>query len=518
MVKRLLLLLTVMGSFSPVHATLVRVSSATALYGESGYQSGFYDPGTGYAYFGSSSAVAVSTESQVSRFTTPLLAYNTSFLLSSGAVSMALLDSTSGYAYFASTRTPADISKMRLSDGVQVASATLLTTGSIGTGVVDATNGYIYWGTATDPAQIVLMNMTDLSLSGYLTLPSAASPLTTALIDESHTYAYFASSTTPSVVTRVRMSTFTLNASLTLDATDGPIVSGAIDSSLGYAWFGTNQSPGKVIRLRLSTFTRNQALTLNTGENSLTSAVYDPTYKSVYFGTDTSSGMVVQVNGQTMLRTETLILPGGEDYLRSAAIDATNHYAYFGTYTTPPRLVQVDVIGGAPEITTQPNSQTVGLGQSVTFTIAATGRSLTYQWKRDGTALSGQTGTSYTIATAALSDDGARFTCTVTSSSGTTTSSEALLTVQPDVHAYPNPWRADRHTGSMIFNGLPSGSHVKIYTLNAQWVRSLTEQGGIATWDLRNDGGENVASGYYFYVVDTPNNRQDLRGKIAVIR
>ena len=69
------------------------------------------------------------------------------------------------------------------------------------------------------------------------------------------------------------------------------------------------------------------------------------------------------------------------------------------------------------------------------------------------------------------------------------------------------------------FNGLPSNSSVEIFTLAAQFVRSVPANDGVATWDLKTSGGQNAASGYYFYVVKTGNDRHDgLRGKFAIIR
>jgi len=41
---------------------------------------------------------------------------------------------------------------------------------------------------------------------------------------------------------------------------------------------------------------------------------------------------------------------------------------------------------------------------------------------------------------------------------------------------------------------------------------------GAATWDLTNDASEKVASGYYFYLVTTPDARQTVKGKIGVIQ
>jgi hypothetical protein len=45
----------------------------------------------------------------------------------------------------------------------------------------------------------------------------------------------------------------------------------------------------------------------------------------------------------------------------------------------------------APSITTQPASNTVAVGQTATFSVAATGNgTLSYQWRKGGASLAGQ--------------------------------------------------------------------------------------------------------------------------------
>ncbi|HEX7479953.1 MAG TPA: MopE-related protein [Polyangiales bacterium] len=83
----------------------------------------------------------------------------------------------------------------------------------------------------------------------------------------------------------------------------------------------------------------------------------------------------------------------------------------------------------APTIQQQPASLSLITGQAATFSVAASGTDVTLQWKRNGTAISGATGGSYTLASAARTDSGAQFTVTVTNSVGSVTSSVATLTV-----------------------------------------------------------------------------------------
>lgn len=83
----------------------------------------------------------------------------------------------------------------------------------------------------------------------------------------------------------------------------------------------------------------------------------------------------------------------------------------------------------APVITAQPSDRTAAVGQSVTFTVSASGsQPLSYQWQRDGADIAGATAPSYTF-TAAMGDDGSVFRAVVTNELGSATSRGATLTV-----------------------------------------------------------------------------------------
>lgn len=100
-----------------------------------------------------------------------------------------------------------------------------------------------------------------------------------------------------------------------------------------------------------------------------------------------------------------------------------------GSITSAPFTLNV-TSGAPPAITTQPQSQTVGVGDPVTFSVAATGGGpLRYQWLRDGTAIAGAVASSYTIVSTAQSDDGRQFSVRIVNSLGAVTSTPALLTV-----------------------------------------------------------------------------------------
>jgi Immunoglobulin I-set domain len=84
----------------------------------------------------------------------------------------------------------------------------------------------------------------------------------------------------------------------------------------------------------------------------------------------------------------------------------------------------------APVITTQPANQTVSVGQAAAFTVAATGTPpLSYQWQKNGAAISGATSSSYATPATTAADNGAQFRVVVSNSAGSVTSSAASLTV-----------------------------------------------------------------------------------------
>jgi hypothetical protein len=103
-----------------------------------------------------------------------------------------------------------------------------------------------------------------------------------------------------------------------------------------------------------------------------------------------------------------------------------------------------------PTITTQPRSQTLTVGSIATFNVVATGTApLSYQWSKNGTAIVGAVGSSYTTPPTVSGDNGATFTVKVTNVAGSQTSSSAMLTVNPasGVTVTLTPRRAGATTG-----------------------------------------------------------------------
>jgi len=92
-----------------------------------------------------------------------------------------------------------------------------------------------------------------------------------------------------------------------------------------------------------------------------------------------------------------------------------------GSGSSPPPTVP------PPTISSQPAGLTVNAGQSASLTVTATGAS-SYQWQVNGTAITGATSATYTLANASSLNSGS-YTVIVANSGGSVTSSAATLRV-----------------------------------------------------------------------------------------
>ncbi len=130
---------------------------------------------------------------------------------------------------------------------------------------------------------------------------------------------------------------------------------------------------------------------------------------------------------------------GGPDYTGSGTLT----YIVAPNLTSGPRSATLYVAGQEvsitqsentvpekPTIILQPESQTVIEGNSVTFSIVATGcEPLSYQWFMNNSLLDGVSGSSYTIPSATVSDAGT-YMVMVSNEQGAVMSSPAILTVK----------------------------------------------------------------------------------------
>ncbi|HEX8999155.1 MAG TPA: choice-of-anchor Q domain-containing protein, partial [Blastocatellia bacterium] len=129
--------------------------------------------------------------------------------------------------------------------------------------------------------------------------------------------------------------------------------------------------------------------------------------------------------------------------------------------------LNVAVTATAPVvITAQPVNQTVCIGGSATFTVAATGAT-GYQWRKGGLNINGATASSYTINPVATGDAGS-YDVVITGTCDTVTSGAASLTVNPTTDITTHPVSQTKTVGqSVIFSVAATGAN-----LTYQWRKN----------------------------------------------
>jgi hypothetical protein len=148
-------------------------------------------------------------------------------------------------------------------------------------------------------------------------------------------------------------------------------------------------------------------------------------------------------------------------------------------------------------ISTQPASQSAGEGQSVTFSVTASGANLTYQWRKNGSDISGATGSSYTIASVTAADAG-NYDVVVTGTCGSVTSSIAVLTINTSGCAKPVVSITGPTSGAIYAVGTPvnfTGAFTDSSgeTHTATWTFDTLAQSGV------DDESAGTVSGTYTF-------------------
>ncbi|GHU57682.1 ABC transporter substrate-binding protein [Bacteroidia bacterium] len=86
-----------------------------------------------------------------------------------------------------------------------------------------------------------------------------------------------------------------------------------------------------------------------------------------------------------------------------------------------------------------------------------------------------------------------------------------------NVFAYPNPVRPD-FDDKVIVTGLMENSNIKITDSRGNLIVQGKSTGGQFSWNCRNVSGKKVVSGVYLVLSSTPNAKESVVTKIAVVR
>jgi hypothetical protein len=124
----------------------------------------------------------------------------------------------------------------------------------------------------------------------------------------------------------------------------------------------------------------------------------------------------------------------------------------------------------------------VAVGQTATFTAAAKGDApLTYQWQKNGSAITGATSASYTTPVVAMSDDGSIFKVVVSNPAGSVSSNPATLRLT---------------TGPFSLNISPKRAAVAMTAQTQQFTATVSgDPQNLAIWSVDGTAGGNVTVG-----------------------
>ena len=223
---------------------------------------------------------------------------------------------------------------------------------------------------------------------------------------------------------------------------DGNVISGATSSNYTIKSVKASDAGKYTVKVSNSVGSvTSSAATLTVNVPVTLSSITISGNSSVNVGsTATYTCTATYSNGTTKTVTPTWSISSGANYasittsggvLTGKAAGAATVQAKFtdGSVTkTATKNVTVNAVVVKPSITTQPKSQTVNEGSSVTFSVTATGTDLNYQWYKGSSKISGATKASYTISSAKSSDEGSYYVV-VSNTAGNATSSSATLTV-----------------------------------------------------------------------------------------
>jgi len=175
--------------------------------------------------------------------------------------------------------------------------------------------------------------------------------------------------------------------------------------------------------------------------------------------------------------------------LGAYSVTVSNSY---GSITSAPANLTISL---SPTITNQPSSQTVLIGSTVTFTVAASGtQPLSYQWRRNNFNIGGATSPTLVLNNTQVSNAGS-YTVRISNSVGSVTSLPAILTVASGRVLTIN---AGANGSQLVVQGEVNAN----YTIEAssdllQWAPLATLFNNPQTWQFTDTTASGVSRRFY---------------------
>ena len=166
------------------------------------------------------------------------------------------------------------------------------------------------------------------------------------------------------------------------------------------------------------------------------------------------------------------------DQLTLEALDqfGQTHIAYTVSAVTPTPTATPTPSPEAPRIIKQPSTRSVNIGAKGFFSVAATGTApLSYQWRKNGSDISGGNGSDYTTPPATAEDNGSLFSVFISNIAGSVLSEAKRLTVNLPPTITTQPQDKTVFAGQTAkFTVVAGGSQPLAY----QWTKNGANLGG----------------------------------------
>ena len=194
-----------------------------------------------------------------------------------------------------------------------------------------------------------------------------------------------------------------------------------------------------------------------------TIAQFPPAYVGRYFFADYCNGRISTINPANPADVVTFATGVDRCIDIDVAPDGTLYYIARGgqgggsvadnTSSTNGRIFRVVFTGSqAPSISVQPQNTTVPIGESATFTVAASGTNpLGYQWSRNNVPVDNGTAATLVYGPVVAGDNGALFKCVVTNAFGNATSN--VVTLSATTNTRPNATILTPTAGTLYSGG-----------------------------------------------------------------
>lgn len=262
-----------------------------------------------------------------------------------------------------------------------------------------------------------------------------------------------------------------------------------------WAYTAVQVVPGTTIDQPPVVTTHPQSQSTVVGANvTFTVAATDPEGQTLTYQWIKDSSYISGATGTTL--TLTNVTTGSAGLYKAQIRDPIGN----NMYSAAAQLTIVAPI--PPTITTQPVSQTAGVGGTVSFTVAATGNPTpTYQWKKDNSTIGGATSATLTLSSLTAADAGT-YTVVVTNSAGSVTSAQAVLTMATGAGVVPT------FTTQPTLQAVPAGVNVSFSVavtgtapFTYQWRRNNTPISGATTATYTITNVQTTHEGFYDVVV-----------------